>query len=593
MFRLLRTAGPDRPGERMGFSIFKANGRGKDRYESWEDFDEVRPSLLHKIIRIILIVIALILVFVAVFTILAERWAFNYWKTLQIDEIIYHLTAPLEGTGGNVINGFIAQCVVPTVVIMILIAVLTIYAQRYRWYNIFLLVEYLAAILITVFVVRNAWTRLDIGTYLKNQNSGSDFIETKYVDPDDVEITFPEQKRNLIYIFMESMEMTYADQESGGAFDKNVIPELTQMAMENEDFSGTKNELNGGYVVPGATFTMGGLFAQTSGLPLQVGLKATIFDGNGSMNEMNTQDHFFPSITTIGDILEEQGYNQVFFIGSDAAFAGRDLYFEEHGDYKIKDLIYAEKKGWIRKSELDNTWGMFDWRLFEHAKDEILSLAEKDEPFNMTLLTVDTHFEDGYICEHCDDAFGDNRYANVIACSSRQVTEFVQWIMEQDFYENTTIVLCGDHTTMDSNFCNNVDDDYNRRVYTTFINSAVSPQSVSAYRTYTTLDCFPTTLAAMGVQIEGDRLGLGVNLFSLEPTLYEVYGEKLMTELNKKSEFMEQISEFDPTTEEYKAYLERHGVDTSSLESSAESGTESKKKKVEPAEPIVEREITN
>ena len=593
MFRLLRTAGSDRPGERMGFSIFKANGRRKDRYESWEDYDEVRPSLLHKIIRIVLIVIALILVFVAVFTILAERWAFNYWKTLQIDEIIYHLTAPLEGTGGNVINDFIAQCVVPTVVIMILIAVLTIYAQRYRWYNIFLLVEYLAAILITVFVVRNAWTRLDIGTYLKNQNSGSDFIETKYVDPDDVEITFPEKKRNLIYIFMESMEMTYADQESGGAFDKNVIPELTQMAMENEDFSGTKNELNGGYVVPGATFTMGGLFAQTSGLPLQVGLKATIFDGNGSMNEMNTQDHFFPSITTIGDILEEQGYNQVFFVGSDAAFAGRDLYFEEHGDYKIKDLIYAEKKGWIRKSELDNTWGMFDWRLFEHAKDEILSLAEKDEPFNMTLLTVDTHFEDGFICEHCDDAFGDNRYANVIACSSRRVTEFVQWIMEQDFYENTTIVLCGDHTTMDSNFCNNVDDDYNRRVYTTFINSAVSPQSVSAYRTYTTLDCFPTTLAAMGVQIEGDRLGLGVNLFSLEPTLYEVYGEKLMTELNKKSEFMEQISEFDPTTEEYKAYLERHGVDTSSLESSAESGTESKKKKVEPAEPIVEREITN
>ena len=55
---------------------------------------------------------------------------------------------------------------------------------------------------------------------------------------------------------------------------------------------------------------------------------------------------------------------------------------------------------------------------------------------------------------------------------------------------------------------------------------------------------------------------------------------------------MEQISEFDPTTEEYKAYLERHGVDTTSLKSSSESGTESKKKKVEPADPIVEREIT-
>ncbi len=576
----------------MSFGKVKAGGRRRGRYESWEDYDEVRPSLLHKIIRIILIVIALILVFAAVFTVLAERWAFNYWKTLQIDEIIYHLTAPLEGTGGNVINGFITQCVVPTVVIMILITVLTIYAQRYRWYNIFLLVEYLAAILIIVFVIRNAWTRLDIGTYLKNQNDGSDFIETKYVDPADVEITFPEQKRNLIYIFMESMEMTYADKASGGGFRENVIPELTELALENEDFSGAKDELNGGHVVPGATFTMGGLFAQTSGLPLQVGLKATIFDGHGSMNEMNTQDHFFPSITTIGDILEEQGYNQVFFIGSDAAFAGRDLYFEEHGDYKIKDLIYAEKKGWIDNSELDNTWGMFDWRLFAHAKEELLSLAEKDEPFNLTLLTVDTHFEDGFLCEYCDDEFGDDRYANVMACSSRQVTEFVQWIMEQDFYENTTIVLCGDHTTMDSDFCDDVDRDYSRRVYTAYINSAVSPASTTAYRTYTTLDNFPTTLAAMGAQIDGDRLGLGVNLFSLEPTLYEVYGERLMAELNKKSEFMEQISEFDPTTEEYKAYLERHGVDTSSLKSGAESGTESRKEKVEPADPIVEREIT-
>lgn len=32
--------------------------------------------------------------------------------------------------------------------------------------------------------------------------------------------------------------MTYADKENGGAFKQNVIPELTQLAQENEDFSG-------------------------------------------------------------------------------------------------------------------------------------------------------------------------------------------------------------------------------------------------------------------------------------------------------------------------------------------------------------------
>ena len=73
---------------------------------------------------------------------------------------------------------------------------------------------------------------------MANQGEVSTFIADNYVDPRSVEITFPEQKRNLIYIFLESMETTYADTENGGTFEKNVIPELTTLAQENEDFSG-------------------------------------------------------------------------------------------------------------------------------------------------------------------------------------------------------------------------------------------------------------------------------------------------------------------------------------------------------------------
>ena len=47
---------------------------------------------------------------------------------------------------------------------------------------------------------------------------------------------------------------------------------------------------------------------------------------------------------------------------------------------------------------------------------------------------------------------------------------------------------------------------------------------------------FPTTLAAMGVKIEGDRLGLGVNLFSRSKTLAEKYGFEVFNEyLQQKS----------------------------------------------------------
>lgn len=57
-------------------------------------------------------------------------------------------------------------------------------------------------------------------------------------------------------------------------------------------------------------------------------------------------------------------------------------------------------------------------------------------------------------------------------------------------------------------------------------------------RDYTTMDIYSTTLASLGVQIEGDRLGLGVNLFSDVSTLYEQYGEEYLNEeVLKNSDF--------------------------------------------------------
>ena len=52
------------------------------------------------------------------------------------------------------------------------------------------------------------------------------------------------------------------------------------------------------------------------------------------------------------------------------------------------------------------------------------------------------------------------------------------------------------------------------------------------------MDLYPTTLAALGVNIEGNRLALGTNLFSDEETLIEKYGlEYINNELMKTSKF--------------------------------------------------------
>jgi phosphoglycerol transferase len=148
------------------------------------------------------------------------------------------------------------------------------------------------------------------------------------------------------------------------------------------------------------------------------------------------------------------------------------------------------------------------------------------------MLTVDTHTKDGYLDETCELKFN-SKYANVLYCADQKINSFINWIKEQDFYDNTTIIITGDHLTMQLDF---YDESYNNRtIYNTIINSKIKPKK-EKNRLFSTLDMFPTTLASLGVEIEGNRLGLGVNLFSKEKTILEELGFKYINnELTKTS----------------------------------------------------------
>ena len=64
----------------------------------------------------------------------------------------------------------------------------------------------------------------------------------------------------------------------------------------------------------------------------------------------------------------------------------------------------------------------------------------------------------------------------------------------------------------------------NLRLKSIYINSCNQVEDVKKARIYSEMDLFPTTIASLGFKIEGNRLGLGTNLFSKEETLLEKYG---------------------------------------------------------------------
>lgn len=483
-----------------------------------------------RIVACIVIVVCLLIAFGA--TVIIE-WLYDTFGHLSMDEIIFHLKVPMEGTNTDIVWDCVKQCLWKVIIPVGIISFMLIYPMvrdlklvhsihtSKRKTTVF--VSLSISTLILIVSINKILEITDIPQYIENQYNESKLIANEYVRPEKTRLEFPEEKRNLIYIFLESMETTYYSKEDGGLSENDLIPEISKLAKENLNFSNTTG-IGGAYTLYGTTWTVSSMSAQTAGVPL----KLSIDD-----NALSEYSVFLGGAHSIGEILEENGYHNFLLLGSDATFGGRRNLFTQHGNYEIWDFESAMAENRVTEKVW---WGYSDDLLFEFAKEKILTLSKQEEPFNFTMLTADTHFPDGYECSDCPQKW-DEQYKNVISCSSKKVGEFIKWIQRQDFYDNTTIVITGDHLTMQSNFFELEDgQEYDKKVVNVIINPAVEAENTS--RTYSTFDLYPTTLAALGVQIEGDRLALGTNLFSDEPTLIEKYGlEYVNNELMKTSRF--------------------------------------------------------
>lgn len=481
-------------------------------------------------------------------------WCLRNFGNIGLNEIIFTLHMPLKGASNEFMANYFLTALLPSVLIMAAELFLTAYPFHHNYY--FRIFSRKHGIRIKVLPLRIpvpvflsmlcAWfavllvladSNFGVFSYLKSQMAQSVLIEQEYADPHALKITFPEKKRNLICIYVESLESSMQNKENGGIFDVNYIPEITEIAKENVSFS-QSDLLEGAAVAPASGWTVAGLVAETAGLPLK------LFEYNdligGADNAMEYYEYFLPGAVALGDILEKEGYKNYIMFGSIAGFGGRSSYFAQHGNYEIWDYKSAIKEKKISSDYYQN-WGFEDQKLYEYAKEKILKLAKEDGPFHFSMLTADMHTPSGYLCGLCPDTY-EHKYGNVLACASSQLNEFMNWLKQQSFYENTSILICGDHCSMVRDFFGEYAyDKHNgetvRKVFNIFVNSAASPVK-EKNRLFTTMDLFPSVVASLGAEIEGNRLGLGTNLFSGEKTLAEKYGyAALFDELNKRSKF--------------------------------------------------------
>ena len=338
--------------------------------------------------------------------------------------------------------------------------------------------------------------------YSVYSNTTSTLYEEKYVHPKDIEIKFGENKRNLIFIYLESFEHYFQNKEFYG---DNLIPNLANYQKEGQY---STNHLNLG----GTNYSIASIISGMCGIPYRLSPKRDIWRAQ----------YFLPQAICLSEILKENGYQNVMIKAADITFTDANLFLLQHGFDEalgVDEIKKAYPEEDFDKKHLGTFGGVTDRTLFDFAKRKIEEF-DKDRPFMLGLFSLDTHMPNYHIDESCKEQFGDLRDA--FMCADKAVYDFVEWFKTTDYFENTTILLMGDHLLSSRIKGQSL---AKRGIYNVFLNLPEGLE-INKNKMFSALDFAPTILESIGANLKPRAFGFGRTMFDDRMSLIEELGVK-------------------------------------------------------------------
>lgn len=298
----------------------------------------------------------------------------------------------------------------------------------------------------------------------------------------------PTAGKNLVLIFLEGLETIYTNDE----LFPGLTPNLNALGSEGLQLSNMQQ-------VEGSGWTMAGLVSSLCGTPL-------LYEASLSGNEV-LFSKLLDRATCLPDVLQVAGYEQVFMGGASLEFAGKGGFLREHGyDETLgSDQLIPQ----LENPAYVNGWGLFDDSLFSFALERFEELAASPDPFNLTILTVDTHHPSGDPSASCSEYSGiDNSILHSVHCTDYLLGAFIDQLKQHPSYENTLVVLASDHLAIRNNAFPLFPMNFQRRLYFNVLNADAEIESDLFA---TPLDIAPTVLDLLDVEADISFLA-GLNL---------------------------------------------------------------------------------
>ena len=309
--------------------------------------------------------------------------------------------------------------------------------------------------------------------------------------------------RNVILVSLESLQSFVINNEMNGEV---ITPFLNSLTNDKDTYyfsdfyhqTGLGKTSDSEFIVENSLFGLG---------------RGAVFFTHGG----NTYN-------TLTEKLGENGYFTNVMHANNASFWNRDVIYQSFNVQKFYDLDSYEVND-------DNSvnWGLKDIPFFEQSVD---LMKEMQQPFYSRMITLTNHFpftldeEDKMIPEYDSSSGTLNRYFQTVRYLDESVKRFFEELKQAGLYENSIIVMYGDHYGISENH-NKAMAQYLNKEEITAIDSALL-QSVPLYihipgsnegkevdETAGQIDIRPTILHLLGIDTSND-MQLGADIFSEE-----------------------------------------------------------------------------
>lgn len=463
-----------------------------------------RLAALWQLLKTALCAIALLLALAAA---AAAVWAQNTWENLEFEQIIGNLNIHPQDMDIFAFSPELKYYIAAAAILYLFL--LAVCSNR----------RLLLASAVCVAVV--VW-QIRIIPYYYYQNTTGTLYEKYYKAPVITAADFPVQKRNLLLLYLESVENNFAD---ASLYGKNLLPRLSETARNNPRFDGYN-------FLYGTNYTKAALVAGHCGIPYR-----------SPTPTMETVNSHLKNIRCLSDILADNGYETWFAKSADHSFAYTDIFYQLHSYRNIIDrtvLTAGMSPTEIEKNKSSYN-GLSDKLLLNHIS-ALFSTQKVREPFLMTVFTVDTHAPGTVLPYNCPKIFGDIR--DNILCTDNNVAEFITEFQKTPYWQNTTVVIVGDHPMFKA-LQTQQRKKYRRGIYNVFLNLP-DGLSYNPRKEFTALDLAPTYLELLGIKLPEHAFGLGRSLFSDVPSLISLPETRLETAVKQKSKIYDTFNVLPP-----------------------------------------------